>query len=106
MSKVISANLLATGRVVFLGPDGAWVRAVSDAIGFDSDAAADDALARARQDQERSVIVDPFVTTRGPENDGRPAMTLRDTIRAFGPTIRFQPNNSGNADHGVDRERN
>ena len=101
MSKVVTANMLATGRVVFLGPAGAWVEAVGDAVVYDDDATAEGGLAQARRDQDRALIVDPFVTTRGPGHDGRPAMTLRDTIRAFGPTIRFQPNSG----RGVERER-
>ena len=104
MSKVITANLLATGRVVFLGANGTWVETVGDAIGYIDDATAEDGLAQARRDQDRALIIEPFVTTRGSEHDGRPAMTLRDTIRAFGPTITFQPNNSGRARQGAGNE--
>ena len=106
MSKVITSNLLATGRVVFLASNGVWVEAVGDAVAYESDAAAEDGHVLARRDQDRALIVDPFVTTRGPEHDGRPAMTLRDTIRAFGPTIRFQSNNSGRAGRCTDHEGN
>ena len=91
MSKVITANLLATGSVVFLAPDDTWVHALDQAATFPDAPAAERGLVRAQRDQEHAVIVDPFITETGPETDGRPAMTLRDTIRAYGPTIRFSP---------------
>lgn len=91
MSKVVTANTLATGIVVFLGMDGGWTHAIADARVFPNADAAEDGLAAAKQDEVRALIVDPFVTDRGPDANGRPAMTLRDTIRAFGPTIRFRP---------------
>lgn len=90
MPKVVTANLLATGSVVFLGADDTWVGSVEDAAGFDDDKAADEALGRAQRDQERALVVEPFITERGVSHDGRAAMTLRDTIRAYGPTIRFK----------------
>ena len=39
MSKVISANMLAKGNVVFLGVNGTWVESIAEAIVF-ADAAA------------------------------------------------------------------
>ena len=44
---------------------------------------------RPQRDQERAVVVEPFIAATGERVDGRPAMTLRDTIRAYGPTVRF-----------------
>ncbi len=86
MSKMISANDLATGAVVFLGTAGTWVGAVDQAAAYADDAAAEDGLAIARRDVRRNLIVDPFVTEKG--NDGK--MTLRDSIRANGPTIDYR----------------
>lgn len=88
MPKVVTANMLDTGTVVFLGRDGAWVHAIAEAALFEDSAAADAGLAKA--DTARTVV-EPFVTDAGPEQDGRSKMTLRDTIRAFGPTINFMP---------------
>ncbi len=95
MSKVITANLLSTGAVVFLGPDGTWVGAIDKARNYPDDHAAEEGLASARRDQARAIVVEPFVSDTGPETNGRPAMTLRDSIRAYGPTIRFRPDNAG-----------
>lgn len=95
MAKIVTANTLATGHVVFLAGDGGWVDALADAATFEDAAAAEHGLAGAQADVARGVIVDPFVTDRGPDRDGRPVMTLRDTIRAFGPTIHYLPTASG-----------
>ena len=90
MSKVITANDLTSGNVVFLGKDDRWVASLAEAATFADDAAAEQGLARAQRDLERGVV-EPFVSTLGPDRDGRPSMTLRDTIRAYGPTVRFKP---------------
>jgi hypothetical protein len=91
MPKVVTANILSTGHVVFLGAGGTWVEAVEHATLYADAAAAEAGMAIARRDADRSIIVEPFVTDRGPGTDGKPAMTLRDTIRAHGPTIKYLP---------------
>lgn len=92
MSKIVTANILATGAVVFFGANGAWVASIDQASVFADADAAEVGLALAKLDADKAIIVDPFVTDAGPEKkDGRPAMTLRDTIRAYGPTIKFLP---------------
>ena len=88
MPKVVTANTLATGKVVFLGADG-WVETVGEAHLYDDDADAEVGLERAAADAAKALIVEPFVADAGPERDGRPKMTLRDSIRAYGPTIDF-----------------
>ena len=91
MPKVVTANTLATGKVVFQGSDGAWVEAIAEARRYDDAAAAEEGLAKATVDVERAVVVEPFMVEAGAAEGGRPKMTLRDTIRAYGPTIRFMP---------------
>ena len=91
MSKIVTANMLASGRVVFLGAEGAWVEAVEDATVFADDAAAQVGMAQAQRDQDAALIVEAFVATRTVDKAGAPAMSLRDVIRAHGPTVRFRP---------------
>ena len=91
MAKIVTANTLATGHVVFLAADGSWVGSLANAASYADANAAEAGLAIGRRDQDRGLIVDAFVTEKGPERGGRPTMTLRDTIRAFGPTIRYLP---------------
>ncbi len=90
MSKVVSANDLATGAVVFLDARGVWVQAVDAAAAFADREAAEVALLAASQ----SSVVDPFVVDRRDGQDGRAAMTLRNAIRAYGPTINYKPSTS------------
>ena len=87
MPKMISANDLATGAVLYLGVDGSWVSDVHQAAPYADDAAAEDGLAIGRRDVGRNIVVDPFVTEKG--GDGG-MMTLRDAIRANGPTIDYR----------------
>jgi hypothetical protein len=91
MSKIVTANTLATGTVVFLDRSGHWVESVDQARLFEDAEAAEEGLAIAQRDLHRALIVDPFATDARPGAGGPPAMTLRDTIRAFGPTIKFLP---------------
>ena len=91
MAKVVTANILTTGHVVFLGSNGAWVGSIDRALIYPDAEAADEGLAFAKRDAERAIVVDPFVTDKGPVTDGKAAMTLRDSIRAYGPTINFLP---------------
>ena len=95
MAKIVTANTLATGHVVFMAADGAWVGTLDHAAAYEDAAAAEAGFAAALGDVQRGLIVDPFVTDKGPDKDGRPAMTLRDTVRAFGPTIRYLPAGAG-----------
>ena len=89
MSKIISANTLATGAVVFLGKDGTWVGSIDQAMSYGDADAAEEGLAVAMQDVAKAIVVEPFATDADPMKDGRPIMTLRDTIRAYGPTIKY-----------------
>ena len=95
MSKVVTANLLLTGHVVFMAPDGTWATAFGDAAIYADQAEAEASLVAAKRDVARSLIVEPFVTDAGPNYTGDkasgPTMSLRDTIRARGPTIDFRP---------------
>jgi hypothetical protein len=91
MSKVVTANNLQTGAVVFLSASGTWVSAVDQAADYADDAAAEDGLVIARRDARQAIIVDPFIAETNGTVDGKAKMTLRDSIRAYGPTIHFLP---------------
>ena len=91
MAKVITANVLSTGTVVLLGIGRRWVREIGDAVTYSDDAAATGDLDWAKQDADKAVVVDPFVTDVTDGSDGKRSMSLRDRIRAFGPTIQFLP---------------
>lgn len=90
MPKVVSANDLVTGAVVFLDAGGNWVPAIDTAAPFADRDGAEVALLAA----PRAAIVDPFVVDQKEGQDGRAAMTLRNAIRAYGPTINYKRSTS------------
>jgi hypothetical protein len=92
---IATANALRSGTVVFRAPDGSWTRDLaSAAIAATPDAAAT-LLAEAMRDQDACKIVDPVLVEI--QRDGaviRPG-SLREAIRAGGPTITIPTNARG-----------
>ncbi len=86
MPQIVSANDLATGAVVFLDEQGRWADSVDAAASFADRDAAEVALLTAPQ----AGVVDPFVVERKADKVGAAAMTLRNAIRAYGPTIDYR----------------
>ena len=83
--KVLTANRLTDGAVVYRKPDQSWVRTIADAKILDSDAVS--ALADAQADVAAAKVVgldliDIVQTDKGPQ-----PVRLRERIRAFGPTV-------------------
>ncbi|MGI8568823.1 MAG: DUF2849 domain-containing protein [Methylocella sp.] len=91
MVKVISANRLADGIVVYAGRDGAWAERLSQAKIFASKAEAEAGLLVAQNDAKRNLVVEPVVVEVTGDASGLRAVTLREAIRARGPTIDFLP---------------
>jgi hypothetical protein len=91
MLKVISANRLADGIVVYAGPGGAWFERLKDARILASSAEAEAALEAALQDVRRNLIVDPSLVDVAEEAGVLRPLTLRESIRAQGPTIDYLP---------------
>jgi sulfite reductase (NADPH) hemoprotein beta-component len=89
--KVISANRLGDGAVVFTAQNGAWIEAIDQAALYASEAEAQARLAVVREDVKRNLIVDPFLVDVAADGDRLRAVSLRDEIRARGPTIDYAP---------------
>lgn len=81
--KVVTAWLSATGRVVYLTKDRNWSEELSVAEVL-TGAGANDILAWAAQDQTR--VSDPYFMQVTPEGAVAGRETIRETIRARGPT--------------------
>jgi hypothetical protein len=82
--KVITAWVSATGRSVYLTPDRNWSEDLADAEVL-TGASANDILAwAAAQDQKR--VADPYFMQVTAEGKIAGRETLRETIRARGPT--------------------
>ncbi|MGA7384339.1 MAG: DUF2849 domain-containing protein [Methylocella sp.] len=101
MPKVISANRLADGIVVYAGRDGCWSERLTQAKIFASKAEAEAGLLIAQNDAKRNLVVEPVVVEVAEDAGGLRAVTLREIIRARGPTIDFLPRTQAFA-HGAD----
>lgn len=88
---VISANRLADGIVVYMGREGAWSERLSQAKVFTAKAEAELALLSAQGDGKRNVIVEPSLVEVRDDPGGVRPVSLRESIRALGPTIDFLP---------------
>jgi len=95
MPKIVSANRLSDGIVVYLGADGSWLTSLDDGLPFADDTAAKAGLSTAREDARRNLVVDPFLVEVEVEVESGAAglhpITLRNAIRARGPTIDYAP---------------
>ena len=89
MSKIISANRLTDGIVVYLGPAGDWVPSLAQAAQYASEAETLAGLEVARADERRNLIIEPFAVEVALDGDGIVAKSLRNVIRATGPTVDY-----------------
>jgi hypothetical protein len=101
MPKVICANRLADGIVVYAGHGGSWSERLSQAKIFAGKAEAEAGLFVAQDDAKRNLVVEPVVVEVTEDASGLRAVTLREAIRAQGPTIDFLPRTHAVA-HGAD----
>lgn len=83
--KVITANRLEDGAVVFFGDDDTWTARLEGAASFDKEDA-NDALAAVKL--RVSEIADAYLIDVDDDGALTGRETLRETIRTSGPTIR------------------
>jgi hypothetical protein len=88
MPEVITANRLTDGVVVFQTLDESWIEDFIRARVLSDPQATASALARAKQDEENNVVVDPYAIVVEERNGHLTPKALREAIRATGPTIR------------------
>ncbi|MEH0071443.1 DUF2849 domain-containing protein [Pannonibacter sp. Pt2-lr] len=84
--KVITANRLIDGEVVFQGENGAWVELIGEARLLEGKDAVAEALALAAKSVASREIVDPYDIEIKDEDGKRVPERLREKIRAAGPT--------------------
>ncbi|HLJ69872.1 MAG TPA: DUF2849 domain-containing protein [Roseiarcus sp.] len=87
MSEVITANRLIDGIVVFQAENG-WVEDFAQATIYDNAEASKQALARAKEDEARDVVVDSYAIVVEMRSGHYAPKALREIIRAAGPTTR------------------
>ncbi len=86
-AKVVSANRLDTGAVVWLAGGDVWVERVDQAAVV-SGPAAEAALARAGQAVAAGVVVEPFLVEVVLVGEHPQPLRPRERIRARGPSVR------------------
>ena len=83
--KAVTSWDVRTGRVVYRTAEDGWSFDVADAAVLTGEAA-EAALAAAKA--EEHLILDPYFMEVGPEGGVAGRETVRETIRAAGPTVR------------------
>ncbi|MDH3418865.1 MAG: DUF2849 domain-containing protein [Gammaproteobacteria bacterium] len=84
---MIVANRLTDGRVVFLAEDDRWVESIQNGLVIESDALQVELLEHAERAVETGIVVDPYLIDVVIEDGRRRPLQLRESIRAFGPTV-------------------
>lgn len=87
--QVLTANLLVGGDVVYWREDDTWAQELKDAFVFDTDVKVEAALASAQTAVEARKILDPYLFTVSIDDGVIHASSVREQIRAAGPTVRL-----------------
>ena len=89
MPQMLIANRLTDGLVVFRASDGAWVESIEDGALVEDDDA-DELLARGREDEAANLVIDPNLIPVSAVSGKRTPDSVREAIRAAGPTIEVE----------------
>jgi len=87
--KVVTANLLRGGNVVFLAADGRWSAQIDAARVAESEEAAEALEAAARASEEATEVVGPYLIEVGRGEDGLRPVRYREWLRTQGPSVRL-----------------
>ena len=85
--KVLTANMLTDGIVVYLATGGAWTEQLPEARFLTAESEQTRLLHIAEQDVKRRIIVDPYLMDASNGANGPEPVSQRERIRATGPTI-------------------
>jgi len=85
--KIVTANRLRDGAVVYRAADGSWRTAIFEAELAASEQDAAELLARAERDVTAALVVAPYLIDVLRTDEGLVPGSLRERIRAAGPTI-------------------
>lgn len=84
-ASVITANRLLDGRIVWLAAQG-WSELITHARVFDN-AEIEDAIKQATAMPEARTVVGIYGVQLDPDATGLTPLTVRERIRAFGPSV-------------------
>ncbi|MFV3126294.1 DUF2849 domain-containing protein [Niveispirillum sp. KHB5.9] len=84
----VAASRLLDGEAVWLGAGNAWVERVAEAAVFDGADAIAEALAFAKAEEKRQVVVDVYPLDVEVTEEGTRPTHLRERLKGIGPTVR------------------
>lgn len=87
--QAVTANRLSDGEVVYLTDDGQWADHFDAAAIADGAEAADALLAAAMPADFELRVLEPYLFEVAEENGAFKPVSVRETIRAAGPTVRL-----------------
>jgi hypothetical protein len=87
MPKMIIASRLRDGLVAFMDAAGDWVVSIDSGLLIEDEAEAERLLAVAGEHVAANRIVDPYPIDVTVEAGRRRPSSIREAIRAFGPTV-------------------
>ena len=87
--KIVTANRLIDGIVVFVGPGPGWVTDIRQATVFDDGTDLDAALRFGAEQVAARQIVDPYAVDVDVEGGYPMPERLRERIRAVGPSVDY-----------------
>ena len=85
--RMIIANRLTDGLVVFYTADGGWSVDIAQGAVISDEAEEEQLFAAARADETRCKVVDPNLIDVTVDGGSPRPVAIREAIRAFGPTI-------------------
>lgn len=85
--KIVTANRLRDGLVVFLGRNGDWTERVADSRAVEGEDAAALLLAEAENAARRQAIVGPYLIDATLDAGAPVPSRYRERIRADGPSV-------------------
>jgi len=88
-SRIVTANRLRDGVVVYLTPEGAWSEDLQDARVADQDDFVDELLAIAAEGVRARQVIDPYAFAVEAGAAGIVPSGTRERIRSAGPSVRL-----------------
>ncbi len=92
--KVVTANRLREGDVVYLTESGLWSTWLNQAAASRDEAAEQELLQRAEADVEAGKIIGPYLIELIEVDGLLQPLSTRESIRAAGPTVRADYRNA------------
>ena len=85
--RMIIANRLTDGLVVFYTDGGGWSVDIADGIVLTDDAEEKRQFEAARSDEDHCIVIDPNLIDVSVDGGSPRPVAIREAIRAFGPTV-------------------